>query len=80
MFALLYTMLHVHYMLIYIMFDLPLLHRMGSDWNHVMSQYGSFLSQIDEQPIETQHSEFPVDGQPEGSRTPAVTKKANSKN
>ena len=56
-------------------FDLPVLHRMGSDWNQVMSQYGSFLSQIDEQPIGTQHSEFPVDGQPEGSRTPAVTKK-----
>jgi hypothetical protein len=37
MFALLYTMLHVHYMLIYIMFDLPLLHRMESDWNQVMS-------------------------------------------
>eukprot|EP00267_Zea_mays_P056611 XP_023156647.1 glutathione S-transferase T3-like [Zea mays] len=47
---------------------------MGSDWNQVMSQYGSFLSQIDEQPIGTQYSEFPVDGQPEGSRTPAVTK------
>jgi hypothetical protein len=60
---------------IYIMFDLPLLHRMGSDWHQVMSQYGSFLSQIDEQPMGTQHSEFPVDGQAEGSRTPAVPKK-----
>ena len=48
MFALLYTMLHDDYMLIYIMFDLTVLHRMGSDWNQVMSQYGSFLSQIDE--------------------------------
>src|SRR5688572_32732807 len=71
------TLYHVtcSVLFIYIMFDLPLLHRMGSDWNQVMSQYGSFLSQIYEQPIETQYSEFPVDGQPEGSRTPAVTKK-----
>jgi hypothetical protein len=37
---------------IYIMFHLPLLHRMGSDWNQVISQNGSFLSQIDEQPME----------------------------
>jgi hypothetical protein len=57
------------------MFHLPLLHRMGSDWNQVMSQYGSFLIQIDEQPMGTQHSEFPVDGQAEGSRTPAIPKK-----
>jgi hypothetical protein len=48
---------------------------MGSDWNQVMSQYGSFLIQIDEQPMGTQHSEFPVDGQAEGSRTPAIPKK-----
>jgi hypothetical protein len=60
---------------LYIMFHLPLLHRMGSDWHQVMSQYGSFLSQIDEQPMGTQHSEFQVDGQAEGSRTPAVPKK-----
>jgi hypothetical protein len=59
---------------LYIMFHLPLLHRMGSDWHQVMSQYGSFLSQIDEQPMGTQHSEFPVDGQAEGSRTPVVPK------
>ena len=71
------TLYHVtcSVLFIYIMFHLPLLHRMGSDWNQVMSQYGSFLSQIDELPMGTQHSEFPVDGQPEGSRTPAVTKK-----
>jgi hypothetical protein len=57
---------------IYVMFVLLLLHRMGSDWNQVMSQYGSFLSQIDGQPVGTQHYEFPVDAHTEGSRTPAV--------
>eukprot|EP00267_Zea_mays_P040626 XP_008680762.1 uncharacterized protein LOC103655861 [Zea mays] len=52
---------------------------MGSDWHQVMSQYGSFLSQIDEQPMGTQHSEFQVDGQAEGSRTPAVPKKTTQR-
>jgi hypothetical protein len=61
-------------LLIYVMFVLLLFHRMGSDWNQVMSQYGSFLSQIDEVPIGTQHSEIPVDGHAEGSRTPVVPK------
>jgi hypothetical protein len=64
---------------LYIMFHLPLLHRMGSDWHQVMSQYGSFLSQIDEQSMGTQHSEFQVDGQAEGSRTPAVPKKTSQR-
>jgi hypothetical protein len=53
------------------------LHRMGSDWNQVMSQYGSFLSQIDEQSVGTQHYELLVDARAEGSRTPAVPKKPN---
>ena len=61
------------------MFVLLLLHRMGSDWNQVMSQYGSFLSQIDEQPVGTQHYELPVDANVEGSRTPAVPKKPNQR-
>jgi hypothetical protein len=59
------------------MFVLLLLHRMASDWNQVMSQYGSFLSQIDEQPVGTQHFELPVDAHTEGSRTPVVPKKPN---
>jgi hypothetical protein len=61
------------------MFVLLLLHRMGSDWNQVMSQYGSFLSQIDEQPVGTQHYELPVDANVEGSRTPVVSKKPNQR-
>jgi hypothetical protein len=64
---------------IYVIFDLLLLHRMGSDWNQVMSQYGSFLSQIDEKPMGTQQYEFPVDTHAEGSRTPSVPKKPNQR-
>jgi hypothetical protein len=61
------------------MFVVLLLHRMGSDWNQVMSQYGSFLSQIDEQPVGTQHYQIPVDAHAEGSRTLAVPKKPNQR-
>jgi hypothetical protein len=44
-----------------------------------MSQYGSFLSQIDEPPVGTQHYEFPLDAHAEGSRTPVVPKKPNQR-
>jgi hypothetical protein len=44
-----------------------------------MSQYGSFLSQIDEQPLGTQHYEIPVDAHAKGSRTPAIPKKPNQR-
>jgi hypothetical protein len=60
-------------------FVLLLLYRMGTDWNQVMSQYGSFLSQIDEQPMGTQHFELQVDAHVEGSTPPAVPKKPNQR-
>jgi hypothetical protein len=44
-----------------------------------MSQYGSFLSQIDEQPVGSQHFQLLVDGHAEGSTPPAVPKKLNQR-
>jgi hypothetical protein len=50
---------------------------MGTDWNQVMSQYGSFLSQHEEQPVGSEQFVLLVDGLAEGSTPPAVAKKAN---
>jgi hypothetical protein len=45
----------------------------------VMAQYGSFLSQHEEQPVESEQFVLPVDGHVEGSTPPAVPKKANQR-
>jgi hypothetical protein len=54
-------------------------YRMGTDWNQVMAQYGSFLSQHEEQPVGSEHFVLPVDGHAEGTTPPVVAKKPNQR-
>jgi hypothetical protein len=53
------------------------MYSMGTNWNQVMAQYGSFLSHHEEQPVASEEFVLPADGHVEGSTPPAVAKKAN---
>jgi hypothetical protein len=53
------------------------MYSMGTNWNQVMAQYGSFLSHHEEQPVASEEFVLPADGHAEGSTPPAVAKKAN---
>jgi hypothetical protein len=44
-----------------------------------MAKYGSFLSQHEEQPVESEQFVLPADGHAEGSTPPAVAKKDNQR-